>query len=49
MAEFQAGGFESGPPSTIIATLPSAETIIGWARAKLGDSASRIREAVARA
>ena len=49
MADFQSGGFEAGPPSVIITTLPSADTIIGWAKQKLGGAAARIAEAAARA
>ena len=50
MADFQAKGYESGPPSTIITTLPSAQTMIAWIAAKLSvGTEQRIAEASARA
>jgi hypothetical protein len=48
MSEFQSRGYEAGPASTIITTLPSADTIIGWAKGKLSSSAARIAAAIAR-
>jgi hypothetical protein len=47
-SDFQSGGWESGAPSTVISTLPSAATMISWVREKLQDPASRIEVALHR-
>lgn len=49
MADFQAGGYESGPPTKVISTLPDAATIIAWAKAKLSAAPARISAAIAAA
>jgi len=46
--DFQDGGWESGAPSTVISTLPSAETMIGWVKEKLEAPISRMEKAVSR-
>ena len=48
MSEFQSRGYEAGLASVIITTLPTADTIIGWAKGKLSSSAARIADAIAR-
>ena len=49
MADFQAGGYEAGAPTTFNSTLPAAWEIIAWAQAKLGGAPARIAAAVAAA
>ena len=50
MADFVSKGYEGpGSPSTFISTLPSADTMVGWIKQKLSQSAVLIKDAVARA
>ena len=48
MADFQSEGYESGPASTFISTLPSAATMAQWIAAKLAGPSERIAAAAAR-
>ena len=47
MADFQSEGYESGPASTFISTLPSAATMVQWITAKLAGPSDRIAAAAA--
>ena len=46
--EFQDGGYETGDPSTVISTLPSAATMIQWMKQKLDNPEVRIEKAIKR-